>query len=52
MSDSDLAYRLRIGHPAVVARLKDGKLVLDVRTVFEHQEPALLEALQKASIGH
>jgi hypothetical protein len=29
-------------------RLRDGKLVLDVRTVFPDQEDALVEALGKA----
>jgi L-seryl-tRNA(Ser) seleniumtransferase len=48
VSDSELAYRLRTGDPAVVARLKDGKLLLDVRTVFERQETALVDALRRA----
>ncbi|HEX5269126.1 MAG TPA: L-seryl-tRNA(Sec) selenium transferase, partial [Gemmataceae bacterium] len=40
-SDAELARRLRLGEPAVVGRLRDGKLVLDVRTVFPGQEAAL-----------
>ncbi len=36
-SDAELARRLRLGEPAVVGRLRDGKLVLDVRTVFPEQ---------------
>jgi L-seryl-tRNA(Ser) seleniumtransferase len=47
-SDADLAYRLRTGTPAVVGRLRDGKLVLDVRTVFPHQEAPLAEAVRRA----
>jgi L-seryl-tRNA(Ser) seleniumtransferase len=47
-SDSELALRLRTGTPAVMGRLRDGKLVLDVRTIFPEQEEALLEALQRA----
>jgi L-seryl-tRNA(Ser) seleniumtransferase len=50
VSDADLAQRLRVGSPAVVGRLRDGKLVLDVRTVFSHQEAALVEALRQALI--
>jgi L-seryl-tRNA(Ser) seleniumtransferase len=46
LTDADLAHRLRTGTPAVVGRLRDGKLVLDVRTVFPHQEEAIMEALQ------
>lgn len=48
VSDADLAHRLRTGSPAVMGRLRDGKLVLDVRTVFAEQEGELLEALRKA----
>ena len=40
--------RLRTGTPAVMGRLRDGKLVLDVRTIFPHQEDALVEAVQAA----
>jgi L-seryl-tRNA(Ser) seleniumtransferase len=47
VSDAALAYRLRTGTPAVMGRLRDGKLVLDVRTVFAEQEDALVEALRR-----
>jgi L-seryl-tRNA(Ser) seleniumtransferase len=47
-SDTELAHRLRIGSPAVVGRLREGKLVLDVRTVFAHQEAALVGAVGQA----
>jgi L-seryl-tRNA(Ser) seleniumtransferase len=47
-SDEELAYRLRIGTPAVIGRLRDGKLVLDLRTVFPHQQDSLIEALRQA----
>jgi L-seryl-tRNA(Ser) seleniumtransferase len=48
MSDADLAYRLRTGEPAVVGRLRDEKLVLDLRTVFLQQEHALMQAISRA----
>lgn len=48
ISDVELACRLRIGTPAVMGRLRDGKLVLDVRTAFPHQEEMLLEAVRQA----
>ncbi len=48
VSDAALAYRLRVGSPAVMGRLRDGKLVLDVRTVFAEQEEALIEAMRAA----
>jgi L-seryl-tRNA(Ser) seleniumtransferase len=50
-SDAELARRLRLGEPAVVGRLRGGKLVLDVRTVFPEQEPALVEAVRRATTG-
>jgi L-seryl-tRNA(Ser) seleniumtransferase len=51
LSDAELAYRLRTGTPAVVGRLRDGKLVLDLRTVFQHQEEMLIEAMRRAAAG-
>jgi len=48
LSDAALAYRLRAGTPAVLGRLRDGKLVLDVRTVFAEQEDSLVEAVRLA----
>jgi L-seryl-tRNA(Ser) seleniumtransferase len=47
--EEELAHRLRVGSPAVMARIKEGKLVLVVRTVFAEQEPALIEAVVKAT---
>lgn len=51
VSDSDLAHRLRTGEPAVMGRLRDGKLVLDVRTIFAEQENELVAALGRALKG-
>jgi L-seryl-tRNA(Ser) seleniumtransferase len=45
MSEEQLAQRLRLGQPAVLARLHEGKVLLDVRTVHEAQESALVEAV-------
>ena len=47
-SDADFAQRLRTGTPAVMGRVRDGKLVLDVRTIFPHQTEMLIEALRQA----
>jgi L-seryl-tRNA(Ser) seleniumtransferase len=49
VGDEELAHRLRTGTPAVLGRLRDGKLVLDARTVFERQEAELIEALGRAA---
>jgi L-seryl-tRNA(Ser) seleniumtransferase len=48
LGDGELASRLRTGTPAVMGRLRGGKLVLDVRTVFPEQETALVEAVRQA----
>jgi L-seryl-tRNA(Ser) seleniumtransferase len=48
VGDAELAHRLRTGNPPVLGRLRDGKLVLDLRTVFPHQEPLLMEAVKQA----
>jgi L-seryl-tRNA(Ser) seleniumtransferase len=48
ISDTELAQRLRLGTPAIMARLRGSKLVLDVRTIFEQQETPLVEAMRNA----
>ncbi|HTM49119.1 MAG TPA: L-seryl-tRNA(Sec) selenium transferase [Bryobacteraceae bacterium] len=44
-----LERSLRRGDPPVVARIEDGKLLLDLRTVFPEEEPALVKALVSAA---
>lgn len=46
LSDTDLATKLRLGEPAVMGRVRDGKLILDLRTVFASQEASLVEAVR------
>jgi L-seryl-tRNA(Ser) seleniumtransferase len=46
LSVADFAYRLRTGEPAVMGRVQEDKLLLDLRTVFPHQEDALVDAVQ------
>ncbi|HBI43658.1 MAG TPA: L-seryl-tRNA(Sec) selenium transferase [Planctomycetales bacterium] len=50
VSEEELARRLRTGEPAVMGRLQGGKLLLDVRTIFVEQEPALLKAVIDAAV--
>jgi L-seryl-tRNA(Ser) seleniumtransferase len=50
VSEAELARRLRTGEPAVMGRVQGGKLLLDVRTVFLEQEPALLKAVLDAAV--
>jgi L-seryl-tRNA(Ser) seleniumtransferase len=46
--DEAFAHKLRTGDPAVLGRLREGKLVLDVRTIFPEQARTLVEAIQRA----
>ncbi len=39
--------KLRSGSPAIIARIQNDQLSIDLRTVFREEEPALLSALQK-----
>ena len=45
---TELDRRLRTGDPPVVARIEKDRLVVDLRTVFPEEEPALVKALQEA----
>jgi L-seryl-tRNA(Ser) seleniumtransferase len=49
-SATTLEARLRQSteHPAVIARIEDDRLLVDLRTVFPEQEPALLQSLAAA----
>jgi L-seryl-tRNA(Ser) seleniumtransferase len=46
-SPDELAARLRHNDPPVIARIEDGRLVLDPRTVAKGEEKALLDTLQR-----
>jgi L-seryl-tRNA(Ser) seleniumtransferase len=48
LSDAALATRLRLGDPAVLGRLRGGKLILDMRTVFPEQTEALAGCIRQA----
>ncbi len=45
-SVDSLATRLRKGHPAVCGRIQEDRLLLDLRTVFAHQDSLLVKAIQ------
>ncbi|MEJ7605677.1 MAG: hypothetical protein WKF37_05290 [Bryobacteraceae bacterium] len=44
-----LEAELRRGYPAVIARINDDRVVIDLRTVLESEEEELVEALQARS---
>jgi L-seryl-tRNA(Ser) seleniumtransferase len=46
----DTERRCRMGDPPVVARIEDGRLLLDLRTVFPEEEEELARAI-RAAIG-
>jgi len=49
ISADELANRLRASDPPVIARVEDGRVLLDLRTVFPEQHDAVVGALQHAS---
>jgi len=49
MSDAELAQRLRTGAPAVMARVRSERVILDVRTVLPHHEADLIGAVRRAA---
>ena len=49
VESGELASRLRHGSPAVVGRVREGRLLLDLRTVFPEEEDDLLAALSAAA---
>ncbi len=46
LSADELAVRLRHCDPPIITRVEEGRLLLDLRTVFPDQDSAILEALQ------
>jgi len=48
ISASDLARRLRLGEPSVVARVQDDRVYLDVRSLLDGDEERIETALRKA----
>jgi L-seryl-tRNA(Ser) seleniumtransferase len=44
----ELARELRCGNPAVVGRVADGRLLLDLRSVLPEQDEALAQAVRRA----
>jgi L-seryl-tRNA(Ser) seleniumtransferase len=46
LSDTELERRLRSADPPVIVRIDQGKVVLDLRTVFPEEEETLLRILE------
>jgi L-seryl-tRNA(Ser) seleniumtransferase len=47
LSADELAARMRASDPAIVARVEEGRLLLDLRTVFPEQDQLVAEALRR-----
>ncbi len=45
-SAQDIEHRLRTSSPPIIGRISEGKVLLDLRTVFEDQVPDLLRTLK------
>lgn len=49
LTANDLAARLRASNPPVIARVEDGRVLLDLRTVFPQQDEVLGQVLAAAT---
>jgi len=47
LSADELASRLRQSEPAIVARVEEGRVLLDLRTVFPNQDGIVVKCLQE-----
>jgi L-seryl-tRNA(Ser) seleniumtransferase len=47
LSADELAARLRSSEPPIIARVEEGRVLLDLRTVFPDQDAAVVAALNR-----
>ena len=47
LSDAGLEQRLRNSNPPVIARVEEGRVILDFRTIFPNEEDELLDVVRK-----
>ncbi len=47
LSAEEIATRLRNSDPPIIARVEDGRVLLDLRTVFPNQDAIIAEALRR-----
>jgi len=47
LSADEIAKRLRAADPPIVARVEDGRVLLDLRTVFPEQDRVIVSALRQ-----
>jgi len=46
LSADEVAARLRVGDPPIIARVEEGRVLLDLRTVFAEQDGLIAKALE------
>ena len=46
LSADEISARLRAAEPPVIARVEEGRVLLDLRTVFPEQDEKVMAALQ------
>jgi L-seryl-tRNA(Ser) seleniumtransferase len=46
LSADEISSRLRAGNPAIIARVEEGRVLLDLRTVFPEQDENVMAALR------
>jgi len=51
LSADEVSARLRGSDPPIIARLEEGRVLLDLRTVFPEQDAVLLSALNRIEAG-
>jgi seryl-tRNA(Sec) selenium transferase len=51
MSANDLEARLRLSCPAIIARIRDGRVLLDLRTLAPHEEALIVDRLAEIAAG-
>jgi L-seryl-tRNA(Ser) seleniumtransferase len=49
LSADEVSARLRMSDPPIVARVEQGRVLLDLRTVFADQDPMIATALERIS---
>jgi L-seryl-tRNA(Ser) seleniumtransferase len=50
LSADELAARLRLSNPPIFTRVEDGRVLLDLRTVFPEQDEAVIQAISHIAL--
>jgi L-seryl-tRNA(Ser) seleniumtransferase len=50
LSADELAAHLRLSNPPIITRVEDGRVLLDLRTVFPEQDEAVIQAISHIAL--